>query len=217
MKPWLAFVLVSIAISANAGPSSKPTYPTLEPVVANMGPGCRVRLSIPNESRYSSNYIGYTDQGVKNSSWREGGLGFHRGQLPYRSDEWHFGLTCYSTDADQPRNEWVVFDSKKQLWTVNPANTDIIPEQHLKVYQVKTPNAQGWAYTDDDTAVEFPDRRMQYCVYHGDKAICGDTDVGAIKTIRRHPLADRTPYVLKILNSIEFLEDSPPSQNTSAP
>lgn len=216
MRIWSVLILTLLSVSS-AACATKPVktgYPMLKPVIANMGPGCRVKLSVPDASRYSYNYVGYTDQGIPNPSWSEGSLGFQSTSLPYWPDSWHFGLTCYQSTSTQARNNTVAFNSKAGFWVVNPSNTDILPEQHLKVYQIKTSNAQGWAYTDDDTATEFPERRMQYCVYHDERAICGHTDVGYLKSIRRHPSADRTAYVLKILNSIEFLEDAPPSENS---
>jgi hypothetical protein len=209
MRAWsvlvLALLLATSAVYAKQ--PEKLAYPSLEPVVANLGPGCQIKLKVPNTGKFTSGIASGT-----------GAASMILSHPPYWNDDWFLRFTCYSANADSvpPKNDTVAFDNKKQCWIRNPANTDIIPEQHLKVYQIKTPNAQGWAYTEDVTATEFPERLMQYCVYHGDKAICGDTDVGSIETIHRHPLADRTSYVLKILNSIEFLEDAPPPSGNAA-
>lgn len=207
----LVIVISSFASAASPAPKkTDQTFPSLKPVEVNMGPGCRVRLLIPEQSQYSFSYPGYTDKGEKDINWINGGLSFNLANPPYWKGYWHLGFTCFQSDSVQARNDSVAFDDKRQAWITNPDATFIIPEEHFTLHQVISRNARGWAYTSDDTAVDVPSRRLQYCVYRGEKAICGKSDVGNLGTIRRHPLADRTRYVLDMLNSIEFLEDAPP-------
>lgn len=215
-KLLFIFVALAMVASVHAKEPQAKTYPMLESEIANMGPGCRVKVLAPRETRFKSNYIGHDADGVVNPSWTQGGAGFILKDPPYLKDYWSFGFICYSRDSEIAQSRTLEWDSTKNSWMIRPEKRDILPdvfpEYRLTIYQIKAVNASGWAMTTDDTAVdpEKAERRLQYCIYYRDRAICGTSDMGNVETIQRHPIADRTPYVLKILQSIEFLEDEPP-------
>ncbi|MCK9194185.1 MAG: hypothetical protein M0P19_09975, partial [Nevskia sp.] len=66
----------------------------------------------------------------------------------------------------------------------------------------------GWAVTVDDTIGEERNRgrRLHYCLIHQPKALCGTGDMGYLSDF---PKGDLTAYSLKILSSIEFIDDEP--------
>lgn len=195
-----------------AEPPLKPVYPPLTPVIANMGQGCRIKIHLPAQANYKFNYAGYDDKGNINPSWLNGSLGFNLFHPPHLNDYWNLGFTCYSKDAELAKDDLIVWGETAERWIPNPDGWPVPPAMRFTIYEIKTPNASGWAHTTDDTAVaeERAERRLRYCIFHDERAICGGSTVGNLLTISRHPLADRTPYVLKILRSIEFLDDAPP-------
>lgn len=184
-------------------PPEQPLYPALVATVANFGPGCHIKLVIPSRSEFPVTY------GVEPGT---GGASIILASLPFWNGEWFIGFTCYSKNSERAKDDLITWGETAERWIPNPDGWPLHPEMRFTIYGVETPNANGWAHTTDDTAIEETraERRLRYCIYHGDRAICGGSTVGGLTTINRHPQADRTPYVLKILRSIQFLEDAPP-------
>lgn len=204
-------------------PIRKMAYPALVPAVANMGPGCRVRLDIPLNSEFGVSYAEPDKANAlatRHQQFGGGGFGVASRWLPFdrgcASCLWHVGFTCYHKDSDIAQGDIVMRDSGSGDWVVRPERSDLLPsafpEYRLTVYQIKSINAEGWAITTDVTATNHPQRLLDFCIYKGNRAICGNSNVADLEVSRRYPLADRTQYVLKILRSINFLDDVSPGQ-----
>ncbi|HWP20667.1 MAG TPA: hypothetical protein VNO84_16170, partial [Burkholderiaceae bacterium] len=80
----------------------------------------------------------------------------------------------------------------------------------LHTHQVRAVNASGWAVGVDDVIGDerYRTRTLYYCIIHTSKAVCGDSKMGLLPEIRRNPKHDLTPYALKILRSIEFIDEA---------
>lgn len=186
----------------------KSDYPSLTPVTANMGRGCHIKINVPSNARYGFNYVEEPEQGPLGA----GGNGaISIMNPPFWMGYWQLQFTCLRRDAELAKDDLIIWGKAAERWIPNPAGRPFHHEMLFTIYDIQTPNASGWAHTTDDTAVaeERAERRLRYCIYHGDRAICGGSTVGGLTTINRHPEADRTPYVLKILRSIQFLDDAP--------
>jgi hypothetical protein len=181
----------------------KTSYPTLVSKVANFGPGCRVKLSVPIGAEFPVTY------GIEPGT---GGASLILTSPPFWYGEWFLGFTCYSQHSEQAKDDLIARRETDRRWVEKSDGSHINPAMRFTIYNIETRSAIGWSHTTDDTAVaeERAERLLRYCVYHNDRAICGGSTVGSIATISRHPRADRTAYVLKILRSIEFLDDAPP-------
>lgn len=79
----------------------------------------------------------------------------------------------------------------------------------MRFYPLDAINAKGWAVTEEDKIGEESGRakRLHYCLVHEQKALCGQGEMGYVQDIRRHPKNDLTNYTLRILRSIEFIDE----------
>ena len=248
MKTVISIIVAFVAlVPATKGEESERFgYPPLEAIIANLGQGCRIKVDLPKDVEYWSNY----ETPSKNSStleevlWSRGGalwLSFKNPPPPYWHQEWLLDFSCYHAEEAKYIYEGMLLNNATQEWVLNlhkeesyhRPEYDIsgpiselthqyydnfqVPEVNLKIYQIKNHTNQGWLTTYDNTFggrefQKFHLRNLEYCVFHNDRAICGRRNaVGHLKTIQNHPLADRTAYVLKMVKSIEFLEDVQPS------
>lgn len=113
---------------------------------------------------------------------------------------------------DSARNEWVRDIEKEiQRWggrdQLDMQEVQAI-KNSIRVHPLKDGNSKGYAYTvepwtGDESART---RTLDYCLFHAAIALCGHGSVGRLQDGRK---ADLTPYVLDILQSVEFLTDSP--------
>ncbi|GIX23872.1 MAG: hypothetical protein KatS3mg122_1103 [Caldimonas sp.] len=85
-------------------------------------------------------------------------------------------------------------------------------DRAVRFFELRSVNATGYAVTQDDVIGDERGRRrvLDYCLFHKAKAVCSsfDTRMGYVPDIRRNPKNDLTPYALKILRSIEFIDDA---------
>jgi hypothetical protein len=142
-----------------------------------------------------------------------------------------FNLVCYPETDEQTAFPVVRFDKEKNKWVKDATawekeadeSTDLDHRKHLQklikttvVYDIQAVNSQGWAMTQEDLIGDESIRRrmLHYCLIHSPKALCGEGEVGYLKDGRK---GDLTDYALKILRSIEFLEDEPPAPEATAP
>jgi len=81
-------------------------------------------------------------------------------------------------------------------------------DKAIRLYNLRLVNAQGYAYTQEDIIGDEAGRvrRLHYCLIHPPQALCGTGDMGYLSD---GPKADLTAYSLKILSSVEFLDDIP--------
>jgi len=215
MRIGLLFAVLLLVDFQNAHSEGKgeSAYPQLAPIVENLGPGCRVRFDGPVRAARFSNLPGFDSDGKKNESWVNGSIGFVMRGLPHWDGDWSFGLSCYPSNDTKGIDGVAKYDLERKRWVINSSVNEGIKDANIKFLSVEARNAQGWMFVHDDVAIDESKRcrHVQYCLYHGDRALCGEADVGCLKDISRHTSADRTPYVKKMLSSVEFLLDAEPS------
>ncbi len=170
--------------------------------VMDMAPGCRIRVSVPADAQ-----VGF---GRENR-----GSGSIRITHPPRAKKLSYeepltlGFICLDIANEAVQSGWATKNIEGS-WRLNlsPHDKTYYKPCNIAVYEVANPNASGWAVHVDDMIGEKRGRRRQlfYCVTHKEKAVCGDSFMGYLPEINRHSNNDLTPYALRILRSIEFLE-----------
>jgi hypothetical protein len=230
MKTQIAFVLLLLTLvtAVEAQAQVNHIYPPLETATINLGPGCRIHIDLPKGIDYKYYYKMPPMEGMGSHGGR---LWFYLQKPLPNSGEWDFSLFCsyisYIDNHDFPEFDMVLWDDKTQKWIdayqQNRLDPLFLPEAHFRTFQIKTRTAHGWLVTYDHFTGEekFRGRNLSFCLYRNERVICnnGGTDAGSLYSIRRQPLADFTPYVLKIVESIEFLEDAdaPPLSHNVVP
>ena len=204
MKRYAVLLTAAFGVlNVYAQSSVKRVFPKLEtPTVANLGPGCRLQLKMPKGVTLN---VGYQKD--------EGAAGFEIENLRYFSGDFDFGFTCYRADTPRIKAGWAI-PKPDGGWQPNKNSSiaELIPSKAFHFYDLVAINSQGWALTIDDTFGDerFRRRQLSYCLIYEAKAICGQNFMGSLWDIQRDKRADLTPYALKVLRSIEFLEDAPP-------
>ncbi|PPE65673.1 hypothetical protein C1704_13680 [Caldimonas caldifontis] len=193
-------VLATSAATADVRPA--PQEPT-KTAVLDMGPGCRMSVTVPEAARES----GSPEGGGSGSITIENPLNLKRKTY---IEPFYLRFICYDADSEVVTNGW-----GKRLpsgeWVASVSSSDEpLFRGALRAHQVHSVNASGWAVAVDDVIGDerYRLRRLYYCVIHEPKAVCGHSEMGLLTQIRRHPKHDLTPYALKILRSIEFLDDA---------
>jgi hypothetical protein len=221
-KILAVIVLLSHVSLAYATDSSEKMYPPLESVIENLGQGCRIKVDLPSHAPCSS--CCYKTPSKHDPEYpvvgrdREGGdIRIYLMNLPQGPKVWSIDFTCYHSDYAELIHKMVYFDNESNRWVLNQHedyDAFRLPEANFHLYQIKTQTGYGWLATHDETYGEESSRirNLVYCIFHDERAICGSSDVGYPETIRRNPITDRTSYVLRMVKSIEFLEDVPPIQ-----
>ena len=218
MKSGIGFLVLLFSLNAQADDSA---FKKTKLLVANMGPGCNVRLNIPVKAEFPVTYS--KDSG-------RGGAGltlenpFSLNNAEHYIYPFYFGFICYASDEgivdaaevqfDTQRQEWVLDVDKRIASMGTTWSEEQMAEWHrvfplvIKVYQLNTINANGYAITEDEMIgdEEFRQRHLSYCLIHGPKALCGH---GAMGYLEAGEEGDLTPYALQILRSIEFIDDAP--------
>ncbi|WP_284335935.1 hypothetical protein [Comamonas sp. NoAH] len=178
-----------------------------EEQIANLGPGCRIKLDIPKEAKLG--------QGYQNKQYR-GMAGFSTGKFENFSNdgEWSFDFECYSTEEEQFKVSWKNRSPKEHVnFVIEDGRKKFKNEEGSTFIPVKSVNAEGWVLTFDDTTGEerFRSRYLRYCIKAQESAICGSSNIGYIHFINNKKNIDITSYAFKVIESIEFLEDAPPN------
>ena len=121
---------------------------------------------------------------------------------------------CYPSDDTLVNTAWAQPDGRGG-WKLKGYD-DQLDVMHF--YPLEAINAKGWAVTEEDKIGDESGRtkRLHYCLVHDQKALCGQGDMGYVQDIRRHPRNDLTNYTLRILRTIEFI-DEPAAAAPSAP
>jgi hypothetical protein len=185
----------------------------------DMAPGCRVQLSVPNKAQVS-----YGRDNGGSGAVTVGYSPSNGSKFSY-ADPLYMSFLCVDASADLTTGSPVRFDQQQGKWVKDADNFLSVQvwvdeftladkrrfSDAVRFFELLTTNAQGYAYTQDDITGEVRGRRRQmfYCVFHRAKAICGESTMGQLSLIRRNSKNDLTPYALRILRSIEFLDDSP--------
>lgn len=162
---------------------------------------------------------------------RDGYFGYLSNEEYSRKGKFPVGFLCL--DATPPYKDISTvarFDSQKDKWVRNDAyrfyspsddpKQDLIWERRaaksIHFYELNNVNSKGFAYTQDAITGD-EDRReriLHYCLVKPPKALCGQGVMGGLNTIKK---SDLTSYALKILRSIEFIEDALPENAATQP
>lgn len=190
--------------------SNKINYETLD-----MGKSCKIRFIISANFKYQIGNGGNPKNNV-------GGITIYPIPNAWKSnmDTLTLSFSCKEKNyIDNPQPSGI-YDKKLERWKKDPKELRNYLKQSqdysdpdflnstiaaMRVYDIKTPNAQGWADTSDQLTGDDAGRTryMSFCIYHASKALCG---LGKVGLLRDGPRGDLVPHALKILRSIEFLE-----------
>lgn len=174
--------------------------------IFNLGPGCRFSATIPRTSIVSARYASAEPFG-------SGGLGIDK--LPPPQDYWGVDFHCSRSDQDFVNAGWAISDGDGWKLNENTTNNLLLSLNALHFYEIEFVQSNGWVVTYDDSFGDekFRQRTLSYCIVRLEKAICGESKVGYLESIKKNRKSDLTPYVLKILKSMYFLEDIAPADS----
>lgn len=205
MRGLLIVFMSIVASSVNAGAIQSKS------ASANMAPGCNIRLQVPPDARVTSSPENRGSGGITVPNPR------HLVSKEY-IEPFYVGFACYDANTkDLFAGQPVKYDEQLKKWVrhiegrYSPIDSDNLKhalDSATHFYELTSVNAQGYAYTEDDVTGEerYRGRRLHYCLIHPPKALCGTGDMGYLSDL---PKGDLTAYSLKILSSIEFLDDEP--------
>ena len=144
-------------------------------------------------------------------------------------EPFYLGFACYDDTADVIGSDPVRYDEQSKRWKRDmqrffDAQVSFEPDTKKRYdkathfFELTAKNSQGFAFTQDDLIGEERGRRrmLRYCLFHPPKVLCGDGEMGYVQDIKRHPKNDLTSYALKILRSIEFLDESASAPGSAA-
>ncbi|WP_374439185.1 hypothetical protein [Pseudomonas panipatensis] len=110
-------------------------------------------------------------------------------------------------DTMEGNNAFVALGFEKQgrAWVLLPNKSDPDNLLNKKLYPLKSPGIEGAASTYDQTTGELSDRvqSLGFCLTNQKQILCGTSEEVAYVA---YPKASSLPQVLKLLESIEFLE-----------
>lgn len=228
VKRWTLATFIVLSLSAARADVAKAAEEPSKTAVIDMGAGCRIQLTVPGSARVSGSPEG-------------GGSGSVTIENPRRLTTKRyiepFWLPFICHDADPKvlsKGLPVRYDPDAKVWRRDMQNlydsngVDLDDdfkktlEGAVRFYELRSINASGFAVTQDDVIGDENTRRrvLDYCLFHDRKAVCSsfDTRMGYLPQIRRNPKHDLTPYALKILRSIEFIDEAAtPSSVASQP
>lgn len=126
-----------------------------------------------------------------------------------------FSFKCYEENDENVINNTIVsFNDTTKIWELNPnllKNYDKAGKESVKklntVYQLKSKNAQGWVLTHPSMFGNYPTRELSFCLINklNQKALCGSGDVEYFPDDPEVTKINYEPFVLKFLQSIEFI------------
>ena len=226
VRRWIVALGGALALStAMADVRTPPQEGSIKTATIDMGTGCRIRLNVPSAARVSGGSHGRGSGSVTIEN------PLHLSQRTY-VEPLRLRFICHDADPEAlSESAPLRYDAPSQTWQKEMQKlyglyTDPDPsfkrqlDRAVRIYEMKSVNAAGFAFTLDDVIGDERGRirYFRYCLFRGPKAICGQTDVGLLVDIRRNPKHDLTPYALKILRSIEFIDEAAtPSSVASQP
>ncbi len=203
----LMFVMLPVLAKGVDHPT-QPTMPT-KTMLLDMGEGCRIRVEAPIEAQGGAlraqpdkNVQGRANIGITSPPRAK--------KAPYE-DVFGLRFSCFDISNEVVQSGWATKNTDGS-WRLNlsPHDKTYYKPGNIAIHEVATPNASGWAVHVDDMIGDERARRRRlfYCVTHEEKAVCGNSFMGYLPEIHRHSKNDLTPYALRILRSIEFLDDT---------
>ena len=225
MKFLITILGLVLCINVHANDSA---FKNTRQTVVAMGHGCDIRLQVPVNayltSRHENKGFGNGTAGLKLEN------PFNLQSDNVYAQTFYMGFTCYAEDDDivgasavrfdSERNEWVRDIEKRIAATHATWSTKDLMEMRrdfaraIQVYPLKTTNASGYAYSEDDTTgvAQWHRRTLNFCLIKPPKALCGGNFNGYYVDNKE---TDLTPYFLQILRSIEFIDDVPPAHSSN--
>lgn len=214
VRRWIVALGGALALStAMADVRTPPQEGSIKTATIDMGTGCRIRLNVPSVARVSGGSHGRGSGSVTIEN------PLHLSQKTY-VEPLRLRFICYDPDDEVVTDGWGKrLPNGQWVASVPPADEPLF-KGALHTHQVQAVNASGWAVGVDDVIGDerYRTRTLYYCIIHTSKAVCGDSKMGLLPDIRRNPKHDLTPYALKILRSIEFIDEAAtPSPVASQP
>lgn len=203
---FLISIILTCSISRSQKIESQNQTAPASVAIGNLGPGCRVRIQLPKNSVFSHAYS--IEPG-------KGGGSLTMEKSKFLREPWIFGFVCYRHDDGTVNDGWAVLKGGVWIPKYNESLQQLIDLKAFQFHSITSINATGWAITQDETFGEqkFRRRTMNYCLAKGIKAICGNSEMGYLEDFKRNKKSDLTPVALRVLQSIEFLDDAPPKDN----
>lgn len=226
VKRWIVGLGAVLALGSGLaeGASTRGPEPTKTALI-DMGPGCRIQLVVPKAAVVSGGRHGRGSGSVTVEN------PLHLKRETY-IEPFYLAFICHDADPEAlSEGDPLSYDASTHTWRkdmeklyglyVDPDRAFKKKlDQAVRIYEMKSVNAQGFAYTLDDVTGEESTRRrvLHYCLFRDKKAVCSgwDTRMGYLPEIRRHPARDLTPYALRILRSIEFVDEAPQAAPTAS-
>lgn len=108
-------------------------------------------------------------------------------------------------EAAFKRMGFIQIDGK---WQLDPKEQPL-PEQHVKLYLLNEKSWIGAAYTIEQTTGPYKRRSTQlaFCLSNKVQTLCGGSEMVGFTA---YPKESALPKVLKLLQSIEFINSSDP-------
>lgn len=224
----LALIPLLVTSNANSGSAGRSAFRGLPPidreVVTTLGPSCRIRMKIPQAAK--SDWLVSSNEPTANGS---GSVYLRYGEIPKafkgkECDDCSFaiGVGCHDASDSLVQQGWAVRSDQGE-WRINfgPSDSQAF-RRAARIYTLDHGKANGWAVTFDDAIGEESGRQrhLHYCLVREPKAICGEGVMGMVEVIKKRPKTDLTAYVLRVLRTIELLDDaaiSTPSGTVGSP
>lgn len=152
----------------------------------------------------------------------------HLGDDDYYASKMPFQMGCFENSDKIAEGSPTRFNGATKKWVrhfegrISGANNAGLSPSELKkldraihFFELSSVNASGFAYTEDDVTGEerYRVRWLHYCLIRPPTALCGTGNMGLLKD---GPKADLTSYAMRILRSVEFLDDSPSPSSSPA-
>jgi hypothetical protein len=222
---WKSLALCALASWAHAQTASTASKVPKQRLEATLGEGCRFTVTLPGKKGAQSPIDSSRTEVGGDPITHKGGMVASPQPAPWRSSMTALGFGIHCDDKDDPDAPNVstdytgaTYDKSRKIWMKDldkwflpPAvqgDERIVRDKATRVVNIQAKNSKGFAQLTDDTTGEedFRLKKMNFCLFHPPKAICG---YGTVAMLRDGPKGDLTKYALEILKSIEFLDDVP--------
>lgn len=209
-KIFLTLLFFQMTFTAQSGNSNELSSKKWEfnENVANLGPGCRIKITIPKQAKLI--------QGYPSAQYR-GRANFLIEMPPNFSNDglWWFKFNCFQTKEEEFNKFWTDVSLQDGAKFNIKSNRNSFTNKEGEIFtSLRAVNAWGWAFTFDDTTGDenFRTRHLSYCIRNETHAICGNSNIGYIEYLENKRNIDTQSAAIRILESIEFLEDAAPSR-----
>jgi hypothetical protein len=214
----LTFVIANLLISGyvEAKQTAKMRYSPSRSSIANLGPGCRIKMDLPINTVITQNYVADPDRSIGGGTMT---LGVKLPRLNYEQEV--LSISCHFPESEAVTSGIVVRDIASGQWRLSDDMNMYygLTAEMPSLYSVETVNSRGWAVRSAANG-EFPILVLDFCLFHDERAICGSFNVGwQERTFRRlssgfaktiyHTVVDHSPYALQLIKSIQFIDDAP--------